>query len=314
MKQPSKTVVFFGSGPVAARSLELLLAHTPIEAVITKPRPAHHGGSVPVLEVAKKHNLRVHTPKNKRELSELFTKKPVTSTLGVVIDYGIIINQDVIDYFPLGIINSHFSLLPQWRGADPISFAILSGQKQTGVSLMLIDEGMDTGKLLAQVAYTIPENCTTPQLTEDLTKLSDETLQKIIPLWMEGKIFPADQEEVSIAASRTPTYSRKLSKEDGIIDWNKPAGQIEHEIRAFIEWPKSRTKFGEIDVVILSAAVDKQQVNKPGTIHVIDKRLLVTCGKNSLEILQLKPAGKNEMSAEAFLAGYKKHIPTSIQG
>ena len=132
-------LVFFGSGPVAAASLKKLAKHFVIEAVITKPQPAHHREPFPVLALAEELGLRTLTPNSKQELSDLFSTKPVKSKLGVVIDYGFIINQDVIDSFPHGIVNSHFSLLPEWRGADPISFSILSGQQKTGVSLMVID-------------------------------------------------------------------------------------------------------------------------------------------------------------------------------
>src|SRR4051812_40975768 len=135
MVHEKPSIVFFGSGPVAARSLELLAEHCTIEAVITKPHPAHHKEPFPVLQVAEKLGAKVFTPVGKAEVSELFKTRPVTSKLGIVIDYGFIINQDVIDYFPLGIVNSHFSILPELRGADPITFAILSGQEMTGVSL-----------------------------------------------------------------------------------------------------------------------------------------------------------------------------------
>ena len=143
MKKMSETIVFFGSGPVAAKSLELLAQNFEIEAVVTKPQPAHHKEPFPVLALSEKLGLKIFTPDGKAALSELFASNPVTSRLGIVIDYGFIINRDVINYFDLGIINSHFSLLPEWRGADPITFSILSGQKQTGISLMLIDEKMD---------------------------------------------------------------------------------------------------------------------------------------------------------------------------
>src|SRR5690349_11528911 len=123
MKKPS--FVFFGSGPVAAESLQLLMQNFSVEAVVTKPKPAHHRGAFPVLEVAEKFALPVYTVSNRSELSELINGKPFASKLGVLIDFGIIVGRDVIDYFPLGIINGHFSVLPQWRGADPISFAIL---------------------------------------------------------------------------------------------------------------------------------------------------------------------------------------------
>src|SRR5687768_5450622 len=124
MTSIDEPITFFGSGPVAAASLRLLAEDFTIEAVITKPRPAHHRGPVPVIELAEELGLKVYTAGNRRELDELFTGNPVRSSLAVLIDFGIIVSRQIIDYFPLGIINSHFSLLPEWRGADPITFAI----------------------------------------------------------------------------------------------------------------------------------------------------------------------------------------------
>ncbi len=142
------SVVFFGTGPVAARSLELLLENFAIEAIVTKPRPAHHRGSVPVLTVAENHSLPTVLVSSKHEASDAVQKANFKSNVGVLIDFGIIVSRDVIDAFPRGIINSHFSLLPEWRGADPITFSLLSGQKKTGVSLMHLVEAMDEGPLL----------------------------------------------------------------------------------------------------------------------------------------------------------------------
>src|SRR3989344_3602452 len=164
----SNKLVFFGSGPVAAKSLRLLAQDFTIEAVITKPRLPHHRGAVPVLELAQKLKLPVYTASNKMELDELFDSLKFESEAAILIDFGIIISQKVIDYFPLGIINSHFSILPQWRGADPITFAVLSGQKATGVSLMLLVEKMDEGPLLAYSEYDMPAGITTPRLTDAL--------------------------------------------------------------------------------------------------------------------------------------------------
>src|SRR5579875_3987803 len=132
----SESIVYFGAGPVAAKALRLLAQSFPIEAVITKPKPEHHKELPPVLAACHELGLHnVHTVANKAELSELFANHHFGSRAGVVIDFGIIIAQDVINAFELGIINSHFSLLPRWRGADPITFAILSGDEETGVSL-----------------------------------------------------------------------------------------------------------------------------------------------------------------------------------
>lgn len=297
-------VVFFGSGPVAAKSLRMLADHCKIEAVITKPKPDHHRGSFPVIDAAEELKLRVFTVSNQRELDALMVKKPVQSQLGVLIDFGIIVSKTTIEYFPLGIINSHFSLLPEWRGADPITFALLSGQRTTGVSLMLLVEAMDEGPLLAQTSYDIPKHATINSLTSDLINLSDWALKKIIPLYISGETKPMPQETVTIAASKTPTYSRKLTKEDGVIDWSKSAEQIEREVRAFLGWPKSQTTLASKETVITQAHVTNES-GEPGTIVVKDRQLIVNCGEKSLVIDELIPAGKNKMTGEAFLAGHR---------
>lgn len=300
-----ESVVFFGSGPVAAESLRLLAENFNIEVVVTKPKPTHHRGNFPVLDLVKQLNLPVKTVTNKNELDELISSKPFDSKLGVIIDFGIIVSRKVIDYFPLGIVNSHFSLLPEWRGADPITFSILSGQPKTGVSLMLIDEGLDTGKLLTYKTLPIEPMDTTQSLTDRLIKLSDKLLQDNLPKYVIGSIKPKNQPHPDRA-----TYSRKLTKEDGIIDWNKSAQQIEREIRAYIEWPKSRTKIADKEIIITKAhALPTNIPNNPiGKFEAVGNALMVECGKGTLCIDRLKPAGKSEMTAMAFLAGYKNLI------
>lgn len=293
------SVVFFGSGPVAAKALESLTKNFEIEAVITKPQPVHHREEFPVLKLAHDRNIKVLTAQNKQELSDLFKSNPVKSQIGIVIDYGVIISKDVIDYFPLGIVNSHFSLLPEWRGADPITFAILSGQSRTGVSLMLIDETLDTGKLITQKVLPIKPNDTTPSLTKKLIELSNQLLTKYLPRYISGEIKPHNQPHPDRA-----TYSRKLTKDDGIIDWSKPAEQIEREIRAFIDWPKSRTLLGSKEVVITKSHVIDLSGNV-GQVSVEDKQLLVFTGNQALAIDKLKPASKNEMTDEEFMSGYR---------
>ena len=297
-----KSVVFFGSGPVAAKSLQLLTKHCVIEAVITKRSTE--------TEMKAITEAPVYTVHTKQELDMLVTDTMFTSPVAVLIDFGIIVSQTVIDYFPKGIINSHFSLLPEWRGADPITFALLSGQSQTGVSLMLLVEKMDEGPLLAQRTCTIEPEDTSITLTDKLITLSNALLQEHVSLYLDGHISPISQAEaaVQLSISNKPTYSRKLTKQDGIIDWTKPAEQIEREIRAFIIWPKSQASINGLDVVITSSKVVKQQIEPCGKFWVANKQLFVSCGKDSLEILSLKPSGKKEMPAKAFLAGYADRL------
>lgn len=292
MKKSSK-IVFFGSGPVASATLEVLWPHFTFEAIITKPRADGHRGAVPVLEFAEAHQAKVYTPRTKNELTELIASTQFSSELGLVVDYGIIISKSVIDSFPLGIINSHFSLLPEWRGADPITFSVLSGQKQTGVSLMLINERLDEGQLIAQEPFALPDDITTPQLTDELVKLSNKMLIATIPKYLSGDIKPFNQ-----PSRLSVSHSRKLEKSDAIIDTNKTSVQIEREIRAYSGWPKSTmTLFGH-HVIIKKARVAQSKD---------DGALVIACANNTyLEILQLTAPSGRTVSGADFLRGYKK--------
>lgn len=298
MTKPSKTVLFFGSGPVAAKSLELLQKHISVEAVITKP------STLTEMTRAAMHSP-VYAVKNKQELDSLITKESFKSNLGILIDFGIIVSSVVIDSFPLGIVNSHFSLLPEWRGADPITFAVLSGQQETGVSLMLLAEKMDEGPILAFEKLTT-HNYTTPELTEKLVTLSDSLLQRVIQKYMDiGSTFPfMTQDSCQQQHGHQISYSRKLTKADGTIDWNKPAIVLEREIRAFIDWPKSRTQLAGKDIILTDASAETT-TGPVGSISASHSDLVIHCAEGSLRIKRLKPASKREMSASEFLAGYR---------
>lgn len=306
MRTPKPDVVFFGTGPVAAKSLELLLENFDVEAVVTKPKPKHHRGDFPVLDVATGHGLRVISVTDKQSVSSVVKNGDFKSQLAILIDFGIIVAKDVIDAFPLGIVNSHFSLLPRWRGADPITFAILSGDENTGVSLMILDEGMDTGKIIGQKTLRIDPNDTTPTLTENLIALSNDMLARYVPEYISGKVKPRQQPHPDRA-----TYSRRLAKADGAVDWNKPATEIEREVRAYAGWPKSYATLGTVDVVITKArAVSSGHKGSPGDITIDDETgaLAVGCKNGSLRIEALKPAGKSEMPAADFIRGYKTRL------
>lgn len=223
------------------------------------------------------------------------------SKVAILIDFGIIVSQTIINRFALGIINSHFSILPEWRGADPITFAILSGQKQTGVSLMLLVPAMDEGPLIAYDTYDLPKTITAPELTTNLIYLSHKLLTKELPKYLAGSRGVTPQEEMT---NRQVSYSRKLTKEDGILDWSKPADQLEREIRAFIEWPKSRFQLGDSSAIVTQSHVLDEQ-GHPGRRTIIDRQPAIYCREKTLVLDKIKPAGKKEMTGQAFLAGYK---------
>lgn len=229
--------------------------------------------------------------------------KPHKSKLAVLAAYGRIIPQRILDEFPLGIINIHPSLLPAYRGSTPIEQAILDGAAKTGVSIMRLTAGMDEGPLYKQKTLHLTGSETKLELTEKLQRLGSELLVEVLPRVASGNLKPRQQPHPVRA-----TYSKLLRKEDGIIDWNKSAEQIEREIRAFAGWPGSHTTIAGKDVIITKAY--STPVQSPGTnpgeiepapaAHVIG----VATGSGTLWIERLKPAGKNDMSAVEFIRGY----------
>lgn len=301
------SIVFFGTGPVAAASLDFLRSKFDIEAIITKPRVAGFKGETPVEELALQHSLPLHFASKRSELDILFHNNNFQSALGIVVDFGIIISQNVIDNFDKGIVNSHFSLLPRWRGADPISYTILAGDTKAGVSLMVIDAGLDTGKLITHKSTDVASNETTGSLTTKLIVLSNELLGSYVPRYIAGEIEPKNQPHPDRA-----TYSHKISRSDSIIDWNEPADVIERKIRAYQPWPKATTMFGTVRCIITEAEVIENTMGlRPGILSVT-KELIIGCGIGSLSVKRIQPAGKKEMPVRAFLAGYAARI-TAIQ-
>jgi methionyl-tRNA formyltransferase len=290
-------LVFFGTGPVSRATLDGISSSFEIEAVVTKPSSSTT--PAPVEEWAKKHGVPIHMTSNREELAQLFKKVKFTAKLGLVVDYGIIIPSEVIDSFPLGIVNSHFSLLPLLRGADPITFALLEGHKETGVSLMLIVPALDEGPILAQESLTITPDMSGPKLTEELVILSNKLIQKVLPQYENGLVKPLKQ-NTKVA----PTYTKKLKKSDGLIDWRKKAITLEREIRAFLGWPGSFCDLSGQRIIVTSAHTTDDD-GQPGLAYkTASGELAVYCGEGSLVIDTLKPAGKKEMSGRAWLAGH----------
>lgn len=298
----TNSIVFFGTGPVAAASLEFIAKHFTIETVVTKPRAPHHRGSAPVEDLCAELQLPLLFAARKSDLDQLTTDRQFESPLGIVVDFGIIISEQVIDYFPLGIVNSHFSLLPEWRGADPISYTILSGQAKTGVSLMLIEPALDTGKLITQRTIAVGPKETTGSLTDKLVALSNQLLHEYLPRYIAGDITPRSQPHPDRA-----TYSHKLTKADATIDWNEDAAVIERKIRAYQPWPKARATLGRIECIITDADIVHID-RKPGTLSLASGELVIACGKDGLSLRKLQPLGKKEMPVQAFLAGYTSQL------
>lgn len=296
-------IIFLGTGPVAAASLRNVAEHFLIEAVITKARPDHHKQSAPVEKLCEEKRIPVHFVNNKAELDLLIDSEQFTSQLGLVVDFGIIISKATIDHFSKGIINSHFSLLPEWRGADPISYAILSGQAKTGVSLMLIEPTLDTGKLIAQRSLAISPKETTATLTDRLVTLSNTLLAEFLPRYIENLIIPRSQPHPSRA-----TFSHKLTKTDAFLNWSEDAAVIERKIRAYQPWPKAKCTIGSIECIIKDADITPGTYGTPGQLTITANSLIIACGVNALALKSIQPLGKKEMPVKAFLSGYLSRL------
>jgi methionyl-tRNA formyltransferase len=295
MKKKSNSIVFFGSGPVAAESLKALADEFLIESVITKSVPKHHKGPIaPVEKVATELELPILYANNKSELNSIIECAKPDSQLGVLVDYGVMVSKNAIDSFAYGIINSHFSLLPEWRGADPITFSLLSGQNKTGVSLMLIETELDTGKVITKKSVQIENNDDIITLTNKLIMHSNKLLIEFIPKYIDGTAKPRRQSHPDRA-----TYSRKINKSDGKIDWAEPATQIEREIRAYFGWPKSYTTLNNNNIVITKAHI----LNEP------ESESDIKCGDNKYIAIDklIAPSGK-KMSINDYLNGQKNKI------
>ncbi len=297
----SKKIVFFGSGLVAEKSLTFLKKYLDIELIITKSLPGTKHNNV--VNLSTKMNLPVKIINDSQALSNLINDSNFSSKLAILIDYGVIVPQQTIDFFQYGIINSHFSVLPDLRGPDPITYSILSGQSETGVSLMKIVEKLDEGPLLDWQNLELNQQETSENLTNQLIDLSNQLIKKNIvdTDWDNFKFV--DQTITKKAIS----YSKKLQKNDGQLDFNLAAEVLERQIRAFDVWPKSFTTIKNIPIIITKASIINK--NGPaGELFIENHQLGIYCQDQALMIEKLKPAGKNLMSSTDFLNGYKNLI------
>lgn len=309
MTNTSKTIVFFGNerlgtgvtttNPVLKR---LINDGYNVAAIVVNNEKSQSRKTrkLEVAEIAQEHHIPLLQPKKLSDIKELL--QSFKAEAAVLVAYGKIVPQSVIDIFPRGIINIHPSLLPLHRGPTPLESVILSGETETGVSLMRLAKAMDAGPVFAQQKVRLTGSEEKQQLADTLLTLGSDMLALHLPAIIGGQVEPVSQQEDKA------TYDALIGKEDGIINWDKPAQQIEREIRAYALWPKSKTTFGSIEVTILKAQVMNGK-QTPKTRAIINKFPVVYCGDGQgllLEILQ--PAGKKVMTGESFLAGYKKQF------
>jgi methionyl-tRNA formyltransferase len=310
-------IIFMGTAELSGASLEKLAADRRFQvvAVVTQPdKPKGRDLKLtpsPVKVLAEKLNLPVLQPLKAREekfIAELRALKP---DLIVVVAYGQILPQALLDVPPHGCINVHTSLLPKYRGAAPIQWAIADGNAETGVTLMQMDAGLDTGPILATRRTPILLADDSQTLHDRLAELGAELLVETLPDYISGKIQPQPQ------PAEGSTYAAKIKKEDGKIDWNLPATHIWNRLRAFTPWPGALALLhteGKTQLLKIWQAEVLSKAGDPGTVLAADKTgIVVGCGEDALRILELQREGGRRLTAEQFLAGHPLKPGTKLQ-
>ena len=296
-------VLFYGSPDFAVPTLQALIDSPwrPV-AVVTQPDARAGRGRTmrppPVKELAESHGIPAIQPARLRERAAIAQIASLRPDLQIVAAYGQIIPKRLLDLPRLGSLNVHASLLPRWRGASPISAAILHGDAETGVTIILVDETEDTGAILRQRSTPIGDSEHAGDLSDRLAVLGAQLLTETIPDWLEGNV-PTTPQDDALA-----TRARRVSKAQGKIDWSKSAEQIARHVRAYTPWPGASTTLGERTVRVAAAAVGKPTSSEaPGTITALGSAIVVATGAGQLDVQRLQRAGKREMSAEEFARG-----------
>lgn len=307
-------IVFMGTPELACASLEALLdcRDFQIAGVVTQPdRPKGRDLKLaisPVKELALRHTLPVLQPERARD--EGFIKSLVSwqPELIVVAAYGQILSRSILELPRYGCINVHTSLLPRYRGAAPIQWAILNDDAETGVTIMQMDAGMDTGGIISQERTPISAEDNAQTLHDRLASIGANLLLRTVPDFVSGKIKPQPQPPDGIV------YAPKIKKEDGRIDWAQPARVIWNAVRGLVPWPVAFTFLpatGELVKIWEARIVDGS--GTPGIILAADKEgIVVGCGAKALQIRSLQRQGKRRMSAQEFLAGCSLRVGQSF--
>lgn len=301
-------VVFMGTPDFAVGTLRAVVnAGYEVVGVVTQPdKPKGRGKTMqptPVKEAAMEYNIPVFQPKRVREPGFFETLKALAPEVIVVVAFGQIIPQSILDLAPYGCVNVHASLLPKYRGAAPIQWAVIDGEEVSGVTIMRMDAGLDTGDMIAKVVVPIAKDETGESLFDKLSQAGAELLVKTLPS-LEDKtaVYEKQPEE-----SPTP-YAAMITKEMGNLDFHKTAEELERLVRGLNSWPSAYTKLNGKTLKIWKAEVIEKKTKDialPGTVIMADESgFYIQTGKDILSVLELQLEGKKRMEASAFLRGY----------
>ena len=303
MAAPVRTL-FFGSGSVALPALSRLLESRLVEldSVVTAPaRPAGRKGQLtptPVADLASARDLPVRTPRTLRDEAVLEELRAVGADLIVLADYGRIIPAAVLELPRHGALNIHPSLLPRHRGAAPVAGAILAGDTVTGVTVMRMDEGLDTGPIVAQSQVPLDGTEVAPELEARLAELGADLLMEHLPAWLDGTVRERPQPDEGASLTRL------LRREDGRLDPTRPAVELERQVRAYQPWPGSFLEHDGVRLKVWSAGVLAQEVAvEPGAVILTEGTLGLGTVDGVLRLDEVQPAGKRRMSGAEYRRG-----------
>jgi methionyl-tRNA formyltransferase len=299
-----------GTPGFAATILDALIGarHRILTVYTQPPRPAgrgHHPQPSPVQTLAEEHRITVRCPATFREAAEHAAFAALGADAAVVAAYGLILPSPILGAPRLGCLNVHASLLPRWRGAAPIQRALIAGDRETGITIMQMEEGLDTGPILMQEAMPIPANATTADLTAELAVLGARLMVTTLNRIAEGRVSSRPQPLEGV------TYARKIDREEGRLDWRLSSIALERRVRALDPWPGAFFEVGG-ERIRVHAAVELPGPagGIPGT--VLDERLSVACGEGVLRLVRLQRPGRAPLEAPAFLRGFPIHPGTML--
>jgi len=313
--QKNKPIVFFGTDALAMPVLRALFdAGYPVKLVVTKPNePVGRHQTLtasPIKQLAKELGLTVWQPEKYDTLEPL---KETNTELYVLVAYGKLLPNEVLALPSLGVVNVHPSLLPLYRGPSPVQTALLNGEKETGVTIMLLDKGMDSGPILAQVRVLIEKQEKSPELSERLFDAGAKLLIETLPDYISGALAPKPQDE-SLA-----TYCSIIKRENGLIDWHRSAQEIFNQFRAFTPWPGIFTFFNingkQVRVKLLEISAQQENLHvKAGTIITHNKLppLDVACAQGFIQIHRLQMEGGKPLTDEEFLNGFGAKLDSKL--
>ncbi len=304
----AQRIMFMGTPSFAVPCLQALVGHYEIVAVVTQPdRPARRGRRIvasAVKKAALAYDLPLMQPESLRQEEVIAEIRELEPQVIVVAAYGQILRPQVLSIPPSGVINVHPSLLPKYRGASPIAGALLAGEEKTGVTIMLMDEGMDTGPILAQISIKIRPEDTTSSLVERLARMGADLLLETLPRWLEGQIKPQPQDNARA------TYTKPIAKKDGLIDWSLPAVEIWGRVRAFDPWPGAHTWWrGKLFKVLASRPLPEWAgKGKPGEVLDLSAGVAVATGQGALLLQEVQLAGRRAIGIQDFVRGQRDFI------